>query len=87
VALLRLLEEGFFDARCTWFLFARCSTPRLSPDTRENFAGVDLTATTKSLRAAENRRPRGVAAAPAALRAVICAHEDWEVQGFFISTS
>ncbi|SDS51176.1 M14 family metallocarboxypeptidase [Opitutus sp. GAS368] len=83
-ALLRLLEAGFFDTRCTWFLCPLLNPTGFTRRTRENFAGVDLNRDYKSLRATEvqahvtwlQRQPR--------FDLVICAHEDWEAQGFYL---
>lgn len=84
LALLRLLEEGSFDRRCTWFLCPILNPTGFSLRTRENFGRVDLNRDYKSLLAAE------VLAHVAWLRLqprfdlVICAHEDWEAQGFYL---
>lgn len=84
LALLRLVEEGFFDRRCTWFLCPMLNPTGFSLRTRENFGRVDLNRDYKSLLAAE------VLAHVAWLRLqprfdlVICAHEDWEAQGFYL---
>ncbi len=83
-ALLRLLEAGFFDARCTWFLCPLLNPTGFLRNTRENFASVDLNRDYKSLRAAETvshvrwlqRQPR--------FDLVVCMHEDWESKGFYL---
>jgi protein MpaA len=84
LALLRLVEEGFFDDRCTWFVCPMLNPTGFTLRTRENFDRVDLNRDYKSLLAAE------VLAHVAWLRLqprfdlVICAHEDWEAQGFYL---
>lgn len=84
LALLRLMAEGFFDDRCTWFVCPLLNPTGFSLRTRENFGRVDLNRDYKSLLAAE------VLAHVAWLRLqprfdlVICVHEDWEAQGFYL---
>jgi protein MpaA len=84
LALLRLMEEGFFDDRCTWFVCPMLNPTGFTLRTRENFDRVDLNRDYKSLLAAE------VLAHVAWLRLqprfdlVICAHEDWEATGFYL---
>ncbi len=84
LALLKLLEEGFFDERCTWFLCPMLNPTGFALRTRENFGRVDLNRDYKSLVAAE------VLAHVAWLRLqprfdlVVCGHEDWESQGFYL---
>lgn len=83
-ALLRLLESGFFDERCTWFICPMLNPTGFALRTRENFGRIDLNRDYKSLVAAE------VSAHVAWLRLqprfdlVICGHEDWEAQGFYL---
>jgi protein MpaA len=83
-ALLRLLEEGFFDERCTWFLCPLLNPTGFLKNTRENFAGVDLNRDYKSLLAAEARAHMAWLHLQPRFDLVICAHEDWESQGFYL---
>ncbi len=83
-ALLRLLEEGFFDARCTWFLCPLLNPTGFTRCTRENFAGVDLNRDYKSLHAAEVQAHVAWLQLQPRFDLVICAHEDWEAQGFYL---
>jgi murein peptide amidase A len=84
LALLRMMEEGFFDHRCTWFLCPLLNPTGFTLRTRENYDRIDLNRDYKSLVAAE------VLAHVAWLRLqprfdlVLCAHEDWEAQGFYL---
>ena len=39
-ALLRLVEQGFFDDRCTWTLCPLLNPTGFLRNTRENFAGI-----------------------------------------------
>lgn len=83
-ALLRLLEEGCFDARCTWFLCPLLNPTGFLKNTRENFAGVDLNRDYLSLRAAEVRAHVAWLQLQPRFDLVICAHEDWEATGFYL---
>lgn len=84
LALFRLMEEGFFDERCTWFVCPMLNPTGFSLRTRENFGRIDLNRDYKSLLAAE------VLAHVAWLRLqprfdlVVCVHEDWEATGFYL---
>lgn len=84
LALLRLMEEGFFDERCTWFVCPMLNPTGFTLRTRENFGRVDLNRDYKSLLASE------VLAHVAWLRLqprfdlVVCVHEDWEAKGFYL---
>lgn len=83
-ALLRLLQEGFFDDRCSWFVCPLLNPTGFTQRIRENFSKVDLNRDYKSLATAEIgahvawllRQPR--------FDLVICGHEDWEATGFYL---
>jgi hypothetical protein len=83
-ALLHLLEKGFFDARCTWFLCPLLNPTGFLKNTRENFTGVDLNRDYKSLRTAEVRAHVAWLQLQPRFDLVICAHEDWEAKGFYL---
>lgn len=83
-ALLRLLEEGCFDGRCTWFLCPLLNPTGFPKKTRENFAGVDLNRDYKSLQAAETVAHVAWLQHQPRFDLVLCAHEDWEAQGFYL---
>jgi protein MpaA len=84
LALLRLVEDGVFDERCTWFVCPMLNPTGFALRTRENFGRVDLNRDYKSLVAAEvlahvtwlRLQPR--------FDLVVCGHEDWEAQGFYL---
>jgi protein MpaA len=84
LALLRLMEDGFFDDRCTWFVCPMLNPTGFTLRTRENFDRIDLNRDYKSLLASE------ILAHVAWLRLqprfdlVVCAHEDWESTGFYL---
>ena len=83
-ALLRLVQSGFFDHRCQWFIcpllnptgFVRCS--------RENQSGVDLNRDYKSPHSLEiQAHVRWLQRQPL-FDLKLCLHEDWEARGFYL---
>lgn len=84
LALLRLMETGFFDLRCTWFVCPLINPIGFLHRTRENYSKIDLNRDYKSPVTAE------IAAHIAWLRRqpnfdlIICMHEDWESKGFYL---
>jgi hypothetical protein len=83
-ALLRLLEEGFFDGHCTWFLCPLLNPTGFLKGTRENFAVVDLNRDYKTLQAAETVAHVAWLQYQPRFDLVLCGHEDWEAQGFYL---
>ncbi len=83
-ALLRLMEEGFFDDRCTWFVCPLLNPTGFLARSRENHAKVDLN------RDYKNPQTPEIAAHVRWLRRqpnfdlIICVHEDWEATGFYL---
>ena len=83
-ALLRLLESGFFDHRCNWFICPLINPTGFVRCTRENHAGIDLNRDYKGPVSSEvgdhiswlRRQPN--------FDLIICVHEDWESQGFYL---
>lgn len=83
-ALLRLVEEGFFDERCHWLLCPLLNPTGFPTRTRENFARVDLNRDYKSLQTVEVRAHVAWLQRQGRFDLVICGHEDWESQGFYL---
>ena len=84
-ALLRLLEQGFFDERAVWFLCPVMNPVGLSRGTRENADGVDLN---RDYRGTPRSREvqshiRWLQSQPN-FDLTICLHEDWESVGFYL---
>jgi len=83
-ALLRLLQEGFFDERCTWFVCPLLNPTGFLAATRENHAKIDLNRDYKNPQSPEiaahvrwlQRQPN--------FDLIICVHEDWESKGFYL---
>lgn len=83
-ALLRLMEAGFFDARCTWFLCPLLNPTGFLRRTRENFAGVDLNRDYKAPQSAEVRAHVRWLQRQPGFDLILCLHEDWEAKGFYL---
>jgi len=83
-ALLRLLQEGFFDARCSWFLCPLVNPAGFRRATRENTAGLDINRDYKSLQTPEARAHVAWLRHQPQFNVVFCIHEDWEAKGFYL---
>ncbi|MDQ5977853.1 MAG: murein peptide amidase [Verrucomicrobiota bacterium] len=83
-ALLRLMQTGFLDARCTWFVCPLLNPTGFQWRTRENFAGVDLNRDYKIPQSAEvQAHVRWLRLQPN-FDLILCLHEDWEAKGFYL---
>lgn len=84
LALLQLLEEGFFDARAVWFLCPLLNPAGFLRASRENADGIDLNRDYRSTRSTEilahiawlQRQPN--------FDLGLCLHEDWEATGAYL---
>lgn len=84
LALLRLMQEGFFDTRCTWFVCPLLNPTGFLRRTRENSAGIDLNRDYKDPRTAEvQAHVRWLRHQPN-FDLILCLHEDWEAKGFYL---
>jgi protein MpaA len=83
-ALLQLLESGFFDARCNWFVCPLLNPTGFSHRTRENHAKVDLNRDYKSPRTSEAQAHVAWLQRQPNFDLIICLHEDWESRGFYL---
>ncbi|MBI2515953.1 MAG: M14 family metallocarboxypeptidase [Opitutae bacterium] len=83
-ALLRLVEQGFFDARCTWFVCPLLNPTGFAQRTRENHAKVDLNRDYKERHSIEVRAHVAWLERQPNFDLIICLHEDWEAQGFYL---
>lgn len=83
-ALWRLLEAGFFDDRCTWFVCPLLNPTGFLNRTRENHAKVDLNRDYKGPQSPEiSAHVRWLQHQPN-FDLILCLHEDWEAQGFYL---
>ena len=83
-ALLRLMEEGFLDDRCTWFVCPLLNPTGFIGRTRENHAKVDLNRDYKVPRSPEvGAHVRWLQRQPN-FDLIVCVHEDWEAKGFYL---
>jgi murein peptide amidase A len=83
-ALLRLLQERWFDDRCTWFLCPLLNPTGFIRQTRENSAGIDLNRDYKQPVSTEVRAHVHWLQNQPAFDLIICLHEDWEAKGFYL---
>lgn len=83
-ALLRLLEAGFFDDRCTWFVCPLLNPTGFIQRTRENHAKIDLNRDYKNPASSEVRDHITWLRRQPNLDLIICVHEDWESSGFYL---
>jgi len=83
-ALLRLVEAGFFDARCTWFLCPLLNPTGFALRTRENHAKLDLNRDYKAPFSGEVQAHVAWLQRQPNFDLIICVHEDWEAQGFYL---
>jgi hypothetical protein len=83
-ALLRLLQGGFFDERCTWFVCPLLNPTGFLAATRENHAKIDLNRDYKNPQSPEiAAHVRWLQHQPN-FDLIICVHEDWESKGFYL---
>jgi len=82
--LLRLVQEGRLDDRASWFLCPLLNPTGFVRQVRENYAGLDLNRDYKSPRSPEVQAHTGWLQRQSDFDLVICVHEDWEAQGFYL---
>lgn len=83
-ALLRLLEEGVFDDRATWFLCPLLNPAGLARGTRENTLGIDQNRDYRALRSPEVQAHVAWLTRQPPFDLTLCLHEDWESTGFYL---
>lgn len=84
LALLRLMQEDFFDDRCTWFVCPLLNPTGFLRGTRENSAGVDLNRDYKTPQSPEVRAHVRWLQHQPNFDLILCLHEDWEANGFYL---
>ncbi|HUJ42607.1 MAG TPA: M14 family metallocarboxypeptidase [Opitutaceae bacterium] len=83
-ALLRLLQQRFFDERCEWFLCPLLNPTGMAAGTRENHERRDLNRGYRSLQATEVRAHVAWLERQPPFDLTLCLHEDWESSGFYL---
>jgi hypothetical protein len=84
LALLRLVEGGFFDDRAVWFLCPLLNPCGLAKGTRENPAGLDLNRDYRHLESPEVRAHTRWLGRQPNFELAVCVHEDWEAVGYYL---
>lgn len=82
--LLRLLEEGAFDDRATWFLCPLLNPAGLARGTRENALGIDQNRDYRAPRSPEVQAHVAWLERQPPFDLTLCLHEDWESSGFYL---
>lgn len=83
-ALLRLIEAGVFDERCNWFVCPLLNPVGFTQGTRENHEKVDLNRDYKEPLSTEIRDHIAWLKHQPNFDLIVCVHEDWEAQGFYL---
>jgi protein MpaA len=84
LALLKLLERGFFDARAIWFICPLLNPVGLARGTRENANGIDLNRDYRNPASAEIRAHVAWLQRQPRFDLALVVHEDWEAKGFYL---
>ncbi|MDB6164893.1 MAG: Succinylglutamate desuccinylase / Aspartoacylase family protein [Lacunisphaera sp.] len=83
-ALLRLIGEGFFDDRCTWFICPLLNPTGFAARTRENHERTDLNRDFKNTASKEIRAHIAWLERQPNFDLTLCVHEDWEASGYYL---
>ncbi|MFT3781057.1 MAG: M14 family metallocarboxypeptidase [Nibricoccus sp.] len=84
LALLRLLEQGFFDVRAVWFICPLLNPAGFLRRTRENASGLDLNRDYKMAKSAEIIAHIRWFESQPNFDLGLCLHEDWEATGTYL---
>jgi hypothetical protein len=84
LALLTLLERGFFDDRATWFVCPLLNPAGFLRASRENAEGFDLNRDYKATRSREIAAHIDWLKQQPNFDLTLCLHEDWEATGFYL---
>ena len=83
-ALQRLMATGVFDDRCNWFICPLINPVGFTQRIRENHAKVDLNRDYNEPVSTEVRDHIAWLKCQPNFDLIICVHEDWESQGFYL---
>jgi succinylglutamate desuccinylase len=84
LALLRLLERGFFDRRAVWFVCPLLNPVGFLRRTRENADGLDLNRDYRLTKSAEVLAHIRWLETQPCFDLALCLHEDWEATGTYL---
>jgi hypothetical protein len=84
LALLALIEGGFFQAQATWFVCPLLNPAGLRAGTRENAAGIDLNRDYRGPKSPEVQAHVAWLQRQPNFDLTLCLHEDWEATGFYL---
>jgi predicted deacylase len=84
LALLELIEAGFFRAQATWFLCPLLNPAGLRVGLRENAAGLDLNRDYRGPQSSETQTHIAWLRRQPNFDLTLCLHEDWEATGFYL---
>jgi len=84
LALLRLMERGFFDQRAVWFLCPLLNPTGFPRGTRENAGGLDLNRDYRQPQSAEIAAHLRWLETQPCFDLGLCLHEDWEATGSYL---
>ncbi len=84
LALLRLMTDDFFDQRCNWFICPLLNPTGFVQATRENHGKIDLNRDYKGPVTSEVQAHIAWLQRQPNFDLIICVHEDWESQGFYL---
>jgi hypothetical protein len=83
LALLELMESGYFSAENDWVICPALNPTGLSVGTRENADGMDLNRDYRALQSREVKAHAAWLAAREVPSLFLSLHEDWESAGFY----
>lgn len=84
LALLNLMQDGFFDDRADWFVCPVLNPTGLQRGTRENNEPRDLNRDYKDCLSVEIKAHTAWLEKQPAFDLTLCLHEDWESTGFYL---
>lgn len=84
LAILDLLERGFFDQRAVWFVCPLLNPVGFTRRTRENAEGLDLNRDYRALKSAEIQAHARWLKRQPNFDLSLCVHEDWEANGYYL---
>ena len=84
LALLRLLQRGFFDRRAIWFLCPLLNPTGFPRGTRENVDGLDLNRDYRQPKSGEIAAHLRWLETQPSFDLGLCLHEDWEATGAYL---